>query len=70
MRIFRIPLVFFLPIASIVLVVLWGGGIGGLFIALNETGLGEWGAVIVGIALVLLVPAIAFLAIRMVKDDV
>ena len=70
MRIFRIPLIFFLPIASIVLVVLWGGGIGGLFIALNVTGLGEWGAVIGGVALVLLVPAIAFLAIRMVKDDV
>jgi len=68
MRIFRIPLIFLLPIASIALVVLWGGGIGGVFIALNETALGEWGAVIVGAALVVLVPAIAFLAVRMLED--
>ena len=57
MRQTRLP--FMLPLAAILFVVLWGGGVGVIFIVLGKTGIGEWGAIIGGIALAVLVPAIA-----------
>ena len=42
-----------------------GGGIGFIFIGLLKVGWGEWGAVIIGLALVILVPTIAFAMERM-----
>ena len=57
----RPPLPFSLPLAAILFVVFLGGGLGVIFILLGKTGLGEWGAVILGLCLVLGVPAIAAL---------
>ena len=58
----RPPLPFLLPLAAIMFVVVWGGGLGAIFIVLaKKTSLEQWGAVIVGIALVVLVPFVASL---------
>ena len=53
------PLPFILPLLAILLIVIWGGGVGISFILLNETGLGEWGVIIVGMALVVGLPTVA-----------
>ena len=58
----RPPLPFLLPLAAIMFVVVWGGGLGAIFIVLaKKTALEQWGAVIIGIALVVVVPIIASL---------
>ena len=55
----RPPLAMALPLLAALVVIIWGGGIGVIFIVLNETGAGVWGAIIIGMALVLGVPALA-----------
>ena len=55
----RTPLAMALPLLAALVVIVWGGGIGVIFIVLNETGAGVWGAIIIGMALVLGVPALA-----------
>ncbi len=58
----RPPLPFLLPLAAIMFVVVWGGGLGAIFIVLaRKTALEQWGAVIIGLALVVGVPFIASL---------
>ncbi len=57
----RPPLPVLLPIAALLFIVIIGGGLGGSFILLNKTGLEEKGAIIVGLALVIGVPAVASL---------
>ena len=57
----RVPLPFILPLAAILFVVIYGGGLGVGFILLNETGLGEWGPMILGSILVVGVPLAAAL---------
>ena len=48
-----------LPIMAALFVVIWGGAVGVIFILLYKTPLHEWGAVIVGMALVIGIPAVA-----------
>ena len=48
-----------LPIIAVLFVVVWAGGLGVIFILLNETGAGEWGAIVIGLGVVVGVPAIA-----------
>ena len=55
----RIPLPFVLPLLAGVFIVVWGGGLGVSFIFLGKTALEEWGAIIVGLGLTVLVPAMA-----------
>ncbi|MCE2464070.1 MAG: hypothetical protein J4F46_09240 [Dehalococcoidia bacterium] len=58
----RLPFPFILPLAAIMFVVIWGGGLGVIFIVLDKkTSLDQWGAVIIGMALVVMVPLIASL---------
>ena len=57
----RPPLPFILPLAAVLFVILWGGGLGVGFILLAKTGIEQWGAVIVGVGLVVGVPAVAAL---------
>ena len=52
------PLPLILPLLSILFIVILGGGLGVSFILLDKTGLGEWGAIIVGMALVIGVPIV------------
>ena len=53
------PLPFTLPLVAIFFIVIWGGGLGVAFILLDKTALEEWGAIIVGMALVVGVPTVA-----------
>ena len=69
MRIAGIPLVIFLPLVSMIFLVVWGGGLGVIFILLYQTGLKQWGSVILGSALVVLVPLFAYLAVRRFAGD-
>ena len=55
----RTPLPFILPLVAVLFIILCGGGLGLTFILLNKTGLEQWGAVIVGMVLVVGVPAVA-----------
>ena len=57
----RPPLPFFLPLIAVLFVVIWGGGLGGIFIVLNESGTGIWGVIGLGLVLVIGVPGIASL---------
>ena len=65
MRPDQIKLALLIPALSVVIVAVIGGGIGFIFIGLLKVGWGEWGAVIIGLALVILVPTIAFAMERM-----
>lgn len=57
----RVPLPFLLPLLAILFVVVWGGGVGLTFILLATTSAGVWGAVFVGMGIVVLVPSLAAL---------
>ena len=57
----RPPLPFILPLIAVLFIVLLGGGLGASFIFINKTGIEEWGVIILGLALVLGVPAVAAL---------
>ena len=57
----RPPLPFFLPLIAVLFVVIWGGGLGVIFIVLNESGTGIWGVIGLGLVLVIGVPGIASL---------
>ena len=57
----RPSLAMVLPILAALVIIAWGGGIGIIFIVLNETGSGVWGAIIIGMALVLGIPSVAAL---------
>jgi NhaP-type Na+/H+ or K+/H+ antiporter len=58
----QIKMAILIPLISVICVAIIGGLIGFIFILLYKTtGLHEWGSVILGMALVVLVPAAAFL---------
>lgn len=60
-----LPLPVIVPLAAVLSIIVVAGGLGAIFTALNETALGEYGAIIIGIALVVGVPSIgAYLASR------
>ncbi len=50
-----------LPLMAVLFIVVWGGGLGVSFIVLNKTALEEKAVIILGMALVVGVPAIAAL---------
>jgi FtsH-binding integral membrane protein len=50
-----------LPVFSIIGVAAWAIGLGVLFIALNETDLGVFGAIIGGLLLIIVIPTIAWI---------
>ena len=52
---------FVLPLAAMLFIVLWGGGLGVSFIVLNKTGLGEWASIIIGTGLAIGVPTLGAL---------
>ena len=59
---FRFALLF--PLLAVVTIIVFGGGLGVVFMLLNETPLGEWGVVALGMALVVGVPSVAALVQR------
>lgn len=52
------------PLLAIALIALYGGGLGVTFIVLRETMGNVWGVIILGTALVFLVPIAAYLLTR------
>jgi ACR3 family arsenite efflux pump ArsB len=60
----HMKLALLIPIISVAIVVVIGGGLGFIFIGAAKAGAGEWGAIIIGMALVVLVPVVAFLLER------
>lgn len=65
----QMKLAMLMPLASILVVVVIGGGLGAIFIGVGKAGGGEWGAIIIGLALVVMVPTVAFLLERLVDRD-
>ena len=57
------------PLLAVATIIAYGGGLGVIFILVNESPLGEWGVIAIGVALVVLVPTIAALAQRAVERD-
>jgi hypothetical protein len=55
------------PFLAVVVIVGYAGGLGTIFILLNETEAGEWAVIILGMALVVGVPAVAALGQRMIE---
>ena len=56
------------PLLAVLIVVVFGGGLGFILIVLNEE-VGKWGVVGLGSALVVGVPAAAAIAQRMVEKN-
>ena len=54
------------PLLAVLFIVALGGGLGVLFMIINETAVGEWGVIALGMALVVGVPTVAALAQRVV----
>ena len=52
------------PLLALALIALYGGGMGVVFIVLRETMGNVWGVIILGTALVVLVPTAAYLLTR------
>ena len=61
------PLLF--PLLAIITIVVYGGGLGGIFMLLYDTPLHEWAVIILGVALVVGVPAVAALLQRRVEES-
>ena len=59
---FRFALLF--PLLAVITIVVFGGGLGVVFMLLNETAMHEWGVVALGMALVVGVPTVAALVER------
>ena len=49
------------PLLAVLTIVIFGGGLGVIFMVLESTGVGEWGVIGLGMALVIGVPATAAL---------
>ena len=56
-----------IPLLAVLIVIGFAGGLGIIFMLLNESVLEEWGVVALGMALVVGVPSVAALAQRIVE---
>jgi|SaaInl4_135m_RNA_FD_contig_21_3568488_length_918_multi_9_in_0_out_0_2 hypothetical protein len=61
----QMKLAMLVPIVSVLIVAVIGGGLGAIFIGADKAGMGEWGAIVIGLALVVAVPFGAFVLERM-----
>ncbi len=57
----RFNLAMFIPLASVLIVMAFAGGLGIGFILIHETAAKEWGVIGLGVALTVLVPTFAYL---------
>ena len=55
------------PFLAVLTIIVYGGGLGIIFMLLNETGAEEWGVIALGLALAVGVPTMASLGQRMVE---
>ena len=52
------------PLLALLTITLYAGGLGVVFMVVNETAVGEWGVIVIGMALVVGVPTAAALLQR------
>ena len=64
-----LPLPLLLPLAAALFIAVWAGGLGVIFMVLNDTALKEWGAIIIGMSLVVGIPAAAGLLTTVKRDS-
>ena len=57
------------PLLAVAIIAAYAGGLGVLFILVYKTSIHEWGVIIIGVALVVLVPVFAALAQRAVERE-
>ena len=65
----QMKLALLIPAISVVVVAVIAGGLGFIFIGLYKAGAGEWGAIIIGMALVIGVPTAAYMMERMIERN-
>ena len=58
----RVRMAMLFPLLAVLVIAAYAGGLGVLFIVLESTALGVWLVVIVGMALVIVVPTVAAIA--------
>ena len=63
----RMTTALLIPLLAVLIIVGFAGGLGVTFMIINEVVWEEWGVVILGVALVVGVPAVAALAERMAE---
>jgi len=63
----RMTLAVLIPAVAMLVIATYAGGLGVIFMLLNETGAEEWAVVILGLALVIGVPSAAALLQRMTE---
>ena len=57
------------PFLAVLVIVIYAGGLGTIFILLNETEAGEWAVIALGLTLVVGVPIAAALGQRMIEKE-
>ena len=65
----RMTLAMVIPLLAVLVIVIFAGGLGVIFMLLHSTGAGEWGVVGLGTALVIGVPTVAALLERRTSQD-
>ena len=60
----RMTLAMVIPLLAVLVIVVFAGGLGVIFMLVHSTGAGEWGVVALGTALVVGVPTVAALLER------
>ena len=65
----RIKMAGLFPLLAVLVIVIFGGGLGVTFMVLESTGVGEWGVIGLGLALVIGVPAAAALLQQRVERE-
>ena len=63
----RMALAVLIPLLAMLVIVAYAGGLGVIFMLLNETGAEQWAVVILGMVLLIGVPATAALVERMIE---
>lgn len=58
----RIKMAVLFPLLAVLVIAVYAGGLGVLFMVLESTPMGTWLVVIVGLSLVILVPTVAAIA--------
>ena len=60
----RMMLATVIPLLAVLVIVIFAGGLGIIFMLLDSTGAGEWGVVVLGTAILVAVPTVAALLER------
>ena len=65
----RMTMAWLFPLLAVLVIAIFGGGLGVIFMVLESTGAGEWGVIGLGMALVIGVPVTAALLQQRVERE-